>query len=441
MEFEILPRAAFNLDYLAVAIIAPFVSAGVAVALMSLALLADVFRCSGSIYYFSQRDALSALVFLRELPAGRVLGSSICLLSAVIICSWIVVRIGGRGMEFRSRAVWIALLTFMFGVVGVWGGNSSLRFGDIAATSNVCTSASLSMLKTVVKGVIRKHDGVAPVAIDSATRRAGWLSATPASRNLVLVVLESGGAPLDPRWRELMDAPFADEGIRSRYEVETGAVPFSGATVPGELRELCGLASGVMEIPPPETLRKCLPNRLRSQGFQNVYAHGFSSSIFRRDEWLPDVGFEQEKFHKDFREMRLRDCGGPFLGTCDEDVAGWIGEYLVRDPGQRHLVDFLTLNSHLPVSSDQDSAAILGCGSENAQVSDETACNLMALVIRAERAVAKLASRPDLPETEFVIVGDHAPPFMQRARRELFSQSEVVYFHLKPKKVKSPKAQ
>jgi phosphoglycerol transferase MdoB-like AlkP superfamily enzyme len=105
-------------------------------------------------------------------------------------------------------------------------------------------------------------------------------------------------------------------------------------------------------------------------------------------------------------------------------------------------VDLLTLNSHLPVSADEDSAAILGCGTESAQVSDEAACNLMGLVIRAENAIAKVATRPDLPETEFVIVGDHAPPFIQRARREMFSQREVPYTILKPKKLKSsPKAQ
>jgi phosphoglycerol transferase MdoB-like AlkP superfamily enzyme len=62
----------------------------------------------------------------------------------------------------------------------------------------------------------------------------------------------------------------------------------------------------------------------------------------------------------------------------------------------------------------------------------------MGLVIRAERAIAKVAVRPDLPETEFVIVGDHAPPFMQKTRREQFSQRNVPFTILKSKKLRSP---
>jgi hypothetical protein len=441
-ELEILPRATVNLDYLAVAVVAPFVSVGIAVSLMSMALTADVFRCSGSIYYFSQRDALSALVFVRELPMARVAGIACLLIVSVIGCSWSLVRIGGRDIGMRSRALWVGLLTLTFGVVGVWGGNSSLRFRDNAATSNICTSAGVSMLKTAITGLIRKHDGVAPVSVDSATRRAGWLDAEPRSHNLVLVILESGGTPMDPKWRELLAEPFTSAAIRSRYDVETGVVPFGGATVPGEYRELCNVTSGITESPPVKILNSCLPYRARQNGFETIYLHGFNSAIFRRAGAVPRLGFEKNKFHQDFRSEGLRDCGGPFRGTCDEEIAGWIGDYLVRDSERRHFVDFLTLNSHLPVAADQDSSAILGCGTQDSQVSDEAACNLLGLVIRAERAIAKVAVRPDLPETEFVIVGDHAPPFIQRTRRETFSQQEVSYFHLKPKKLKgSPKVQ
>ena len=120
-------------------------------------------------------------------------------------------------------------------------------------------------------------------------------------------------------------------------------------------------------------------------------------------------------------------------GSCDEDVINHVGDYLAKDPEHKHFTQILTLNSHLPVFPDQASSAILRCGEANAMISDDAACNLMGLVIRAERAVAKVAIRPDLPETEFLIVGDHAPPFMLRSRRDMFSQYEVPYFQLIPR--------
>jgi hypothetical protein len=129
----------------------------------------------------------------------------------------------------------------------------------------------------------------------------------------------------------------------------------------------------------------------------------------------------------------MHDCGEPFRGTCDEDIAGLIGNLLVKDRQQRHFMEFMTLNSHLPVSADSGSSSILQCGTPNAQIADTAACNLMALVIRAERAIVKIAVRPDLPQTEFLIVGDHAPPFLRRARREWFNQEVVPFVRLTPK--------
>jgi hypothetical protein len=440
VQFEILPRALLNLDYLAVAAITPFVNVPCAVALMSIALLADLFRCCGSIYYFSQRDAFSALIFIRDLPLARVAGITCLLLVAIVACSWILIRIGGGGIEVRHRTLWVGLLTLTLGVVGVWGGNSSLRFRDDAAMSNLSTSAGVSLLKTIWTGVLRRRDPVAPVAVDSATQRAGWLNGTPTAQNVVLVIVESGGEPLDPKWQPLLGATFEDEAIRSRYNVARGTVPFSGATVPGEFREFCAIASSATEPPPHEALIKCLPNRLRAEGFATLYLHGFSSAIFRRNEWLPQLGFERELFHAQFRD--LKDCGGPFRGTCDEDIAKWIGDYLANDRQRRHFIAFMTLNSHLPVAADPDSGAILGCGTKNAQIADEAVCNLMGLVMRAERAIVKVALRPDLPDTEFLIVGDHAPPFMQRERRDMFSKKVVPFVHLTPRSVtNSPKAQ
>ncbi len=431
IEFESLPRALVNVDYLFVALIAPFVSTVAAVSLMSATLILDAFRCSAPIYYFSQRDAVEALVFIRQLSVNRVLIEGTVIVMSAVFLSWVLVKLGGRGVDMRSRSLWVGVLALSFGTVGVWGGNSSLRFRDDAAIPNLCTSASISMAKTMWTGIARKGESVTPVAIDSATRHAGWFDSTR-SHNLVLVVLESGGVPKDPQWREWLTEPFAVPELRSRYEIETGTVPFSGATVPGEVRELCALRSSATSLPPQDRLENCLGQRMRETGFRTAYFHGYAPEMFRRSEWLPKVGFEEQYFHQQLRSAGLRDCGGPFRGTCDEDLIRYAGEYLTHDSGQKHFLEILTLNSHLPVSSDKDSSTIFRCGKNDAEIQDEAACNLMGLLIRAERAVARLAMRPDLPETEFIIVGDHAPPFMRRTRRDYFCPDVVGYLHLVP---------
>ena len=432
VEFESLPRALVNIDYLVVALIAPFVSTAVVVSLMSAALILDAFRCSGPIYYFSQRDSVEALVFVRQLPVDRVLIQGAVVVFGVALLSWTIVKLGGQGVEVRNRSLWVGILALTLGTLGVWGGNSSLRFRDDAAIPNLCTSAGLSMAKTVFAGLARKNESVTPLPIDSATGRAGWFD-SKRSHNLVLIVLESGGQPTDPQWREWLQAPFAIPELRSRYEIKTGTVPFSGATVPGEFRELCAVRSSATSLPPRERLEKCLGQRMREAGFRTAYFHGYSPEMFRRSEWLPQVGFEEQHFHPQLHSDGLRDCGGPFRGTCDEDLIDHVGDYLAHESEQKHFIEILTLNSHLPVSSDKESSTIFNCGKKEAAIEDDAACNLMGLLLRAERSIAAVALRPDLPETEFIIVGDHAPPFMRRTRRLMFSPDVVPFINLIPK--------
>jgi hypothetical protein len=433
--FETLPRAAVNIDYLLVAVFVPFLRRWQSTLLMVFAVLLDAARCLGPLYYFSQRDAFDAVIFLRQISVSQVVLSGLALVVPAVAMAWLLVTVGGVHPTLRQTTPWLVTLIVFLSAVGVWGGNSSLRFRDQIAGMNLCTSAAISMGKTVASALFRKHDHIEPLPVDSATRRAGWFSGTPKTQNLVLVVVESGGDPTDPAWNAVAEKEWSSPELRRRYRVDQGSVAFTGATVPGEFRELCGVISGVIEKPTDNdaVMRNCLPWQMRDAGLASVYVHGFSPEMFNRQEWISRFGFKQELFHPQLHAMGLPDCGGPFRGTCDPSVAAWIGDQLAADPGHRHFFYWLTLNSHLPVDPDREASNALGCGKASFAIKDDAACNLVALVARVERAVSELAMRPGLPQTEFVIVGDHAPPFIFKKRRQLFSQYEVPYIHLTPR--------
>lgn len=374
-------------------------------------------------------------MFLREISVSHVLLSAITLVGPAVILGWLMVRLGGASIAARQLTAWLVATVVVLGAVGVWGGNSSLRLRDQAAGMNLCTSAGLSMGKTIASALFRKHDRVEPVPVDSATRRAGWFSRIPETQNLILVVVESEGDPVNAEWKKLLQSEWVTPELEARYRVEQGSIDFTGATVPGEYRELCGLFSGVLETPVNDTalMRTCLGSQMRQHGLKTIYVHGFAPEMFNRRDWVSRLGFEQEFYHPQLRHAGLPDCGGAFRGTCDASIAKWIGDQLSADSGHRHLVYWLTLNSHLPVSRDSEASARLHCGDASTIVNDEASCDLIALVMRAEHSVTDLALRSDLPKTEFVIVGDHAPPFIFKQRRELFSQHEVPYVHLTPR--------
>lgn len=432
---ETLPRAAVNLDYLLVGLLVPFLKRWQSALLMMVAILLDLARSLGPLYYFSQRDAFDAVVFLREVSVSHVVLSTVVLVVPAGVLGWMLVSAGGANAALRQTTSSLVVLIVVLGTIGVWGGNSSLRFRDQAAGMNLCTSAGVGMGKTIASALLRRPDRVEPVAVDSATRQAGWFTKIPKTQNFVLVVVESDGQPVNPAWNMLLQAEWSNPELQKRYRVDRGAVPFTGATVPGEFRELCGVMSAVIEKPTDDkaVMRNCLPWHMRDAGVMPIYVHGFNSEMFSRAEWISQLGFERELFHPQLHDMGLPDCGGPFRGTCDASVARWIGDQMVADPGHRHFVYWLTLNSHLPVDADAEASRALGCGTEASPVNDEAACNLMALLVRAERAITGLAMRPDMPKTEFVVVGDHSPPFIFKQRRELFSQHEVPYVHLTPR--------
>jgi hypothetical protein len=48
--------------------------------------------------------------------------------------------------------------------------------------------------------------------------------------------------------------------------------------------------------------------------------------------------------------------------------------------------------------------------------------------------VAAIAAAPHLPPTHFVIVGDHTPPFFDRARRGAFIEQYVPFVELIPRR-------
>ncbi len=155
--------------------------------------------------------------------------------------------------------------------------------------------------------------------------------------------------------------------------------------------------------------------------------------MFYRRQWVPTLGFSKVLFRRELLAEGIRKCDGPFAGACDDDSIRWIGDRLASGTAPEFTF-LLTLNSHLPVSLSKDTANPLSCGTEQRFTGDESICELLTLIRRVNAAVAQVAIRTDLPATEFLLVGDHAPPFLYKSRREHFSQTEVPYIHLIPKK-------
>jgi hypothetical protein len=85
----------------------------------------------------------------------------------------------------------------------------------------------------------------------------------------------------------------------------------------------------------------------------------------------------------------------------------------------------------MPVPSSIGVGQNLDCGANG--IRDRDVCLWARLIFNINDAIAEIASDPEIGPTEFLVVGDHGPPFWRTARRSLFSQTHVPYFRLIPR--------
>lgn len=270
--------------------------------------------------------------------------------------------------------------------------------------------------------------------IDSAVMQTGVAPSTVTSRNLLIILVESLGEPIDPFDRALWNKSWSRPEWNSRYQVTGGSSLYFGSTTNAELRELCGIWIQYTDYDFEKS--NCLPKQFQKAGFETTAIHSFQGSFFERDKWYPQLGFEKRMFADGLLAQKgIEPCDGVFPGACDRDVPGLIKHKLQQNPGQRKLIYWLTVNSHLPVGS-KDSLHTQGCkiGTAEWRSSFPMLCRLYSVHAELSDALTRTILASDMPETDILIIGDHMPPFFQRTIRTRFDTGRVPWIYLRDRR-------
>lgn len=266
----------------------------------------------------------------------------------------------------------------------------------------------------------------------SGVKQSHFLQLADRKHHLVKVMVESMGLPTDPELRERLLRRWQQPDIRRLYDVQIGTTPFYGSTTHGEIRGLCGRWS---DYSPFMTgyHSECLPAQLHAKGYETTGIHSFSGTFFDRARWYRNVGFEKELFRDDLLSAGATPCGGVFPAVCDREIPALLGRRL-QSATKPQFLYWLTVNSHLPIIADR------GLHTERCRGFTEAfneefpmTCRLFEVWEDLNEGLARMATDPKLPPTDFLISGDHAPPFLDRAERELFDGRRVPWILLKRK--------
>lgn len=250
------------------------------------------------------------------------------------------------------------------------------------------------------------------------------------SKKIIFIINESWGVSKNKKIQAEVISPIYDHKENYNY-IENGGFKFIGATVNGELRELCQKNATVLNI---EKIKgkefiNCLPRRMNEKGYATYSVHGAESGIYDRKRWYPLAGFNQILFKENFDNAR--NCKA-FSGKCDYDLFEPVVDILANN--DKVFLYWLTLNTHSPYD---DKLFVNGfdCTQYDIETDSETCLNLKQQYQFFYR-LSEYVQDDRMKGVEVYVVGDHAPPIMSfKDNFNTFEDLEVgwVKFKIKDK--------
>jgi phosphoglycerol transferase MdoB-like AlkP superfamily enzyme len=376
---------------------------------------ADLFTTVTQIYFAGPAMLLDYLPFLSLWP-WRWIGAILLVLAAA--ATLLVRTTLEREPQLGRVLTSIAALTVGLILLDALAARLEQNY---PAIPNIASSGVTEALRPSVGQAIDELRGETTRLEPSRTPTLASMiraSSRPPAR-ILSVAVESWGRLRDQHDDALMVAPLFN-GLHSQYRiVEAGTHPFYGATLAGEVRELCGLkqTGGVPRgADQYAQLRACLPAQLARRGYLTVALHGNAGAFYRRNRFYPMMGFAEHWHYEQMRPQVATLCNFLFVGICDRDSARIaLGAF---DGRPRAFVHLMTLDTHLPLPAPTGACRA---------AAEPSLCAYTHAISASLEAVATAVGSARTPPDLIVLYGDHAPPFVERRLRDRFEEGKVPF--------------
>lgn len=250
----------------------------------------------------------------------------------------------------------------------------------------------------------------------------------PLSKKILLVVNESWGETSKPEHQAAILKAIYQQKDKLEF-IRQGSFNFIGATVAGEIRELCHKQPITFDLKDADAsdFEDCLPQQLQQLGYRTHAMHGAMSIMYDRSIWYPQAGFQHLRFFEQFPTVGV--CKS-FSGRCDTELVPQVKEQLLSS--DKSFVYWLTLNTHAPYD-DKVFIDGLDCAALEIKQDSET-CNNYKLQHQFFSALSQLITDPSMKGVEVYVVGDHSPPVFNLGDNFFsFKGSDVAWIHFKIK--------
>lgn len=249
------------------------------------------------------------------------------------------------------------------------------------------------------------------------------------SDKMLLIVAESWGVARDSRaQKDILSGVYAH---RNELEfLDTGYFNFAGATVEGELRELCQLdvegGYGFKKMN-DKPFKGCLPHRLNAQGYHTIGMHTGFSGIYERTYLYAHMGFQKAIFAEQYNDRKH--CSA-FNGICDSEMFDVVAQAFAKN--DKLFFYWMTLTSHSPFAKKDMTNPRFDC--DKYGIPEGDICNNFRLEAQFFDGLGELLGKPEMKGVEVIIVGDHMPPvFTSYPTHPYLQYNDVAWVHFKLK--------
>lgn len=250
----------------------------------------------------------------------------------------------------------------------------------------------------------------------------------PYNQKILLIVAESLGSLKNESAQQEVFRKISEQ--KDLYEFLTiDEVSINGATVQGEIRELCNLLlhnGHDTRHFNAEDFAVCLPQVLAKQGYHTVGFHGAASSMYHRKSLYPKLGFQKLMFNEQMQDKKR--CHS-FKGTCDSEIFSLVAQEFANN--DKALVYWLTLTSHYPYSEKDIFNHRFDCKQFN--IANNTICRNIKMQTQFMDLLLELSMKPEMKGVEVLVVGDHMPPAFEDDIYQTIKLYRSAFAHFKIK--------
>ncbi|QHG09830.1 sulfatase-like hydrolase/transferase [Moraxella osloensis] len=442
-----------NLTFLILAFLTatsrPLINIDYLIALLFLFLPWKLMRLGGLVLFIFAM-ILDTLMFLVQifpfidLAAIRYLSSFISIapkiyllmLFGFVICLIILSYLALYLSKIRARkyAIFLTIILLIISFVFMHLRISYAQFNAILGRDNYFIAHSqLQLYEEIKSSKFWGESTTLPqlMPLNSNQKRAANELLKPASNRILYIVAESWGTFKN----EKANAIVLDNIFKQKQHLEfidTGSFHTVGATVAGELRELCNLEltnSGfAFARLSQKEFKDCLPNYFKALGYKTISLHGTSGVLYDRTNWYVKAGFQEVLFGENL--IGLPRCSA-FKGVCDHDLMEVVVDKFSENLSQNLFFYWMTLTSHQPYAKEDIFNKRFEC--EKFELSDnDDLCRNARLQTQFFDDLAKLIQKPEMQGVEVIVVGDHQPPIFGYDIEHIHPLN-VSYLHFKVK--------